>query len=262
MKSPELDREPPLPPAFQRLVDTITPAPDARIRTGPLAYADEEAAFDGYLALDGAITTPRPAVLLLHTWNGIGPAMKMRAHMLARLGYTALAADLFGAGVRPGTPAEAASEAGKYYRDLDLLRHRVRTAFDVLAARDDVDASRVVVAGYCFGGTAALEFARGGAAIAGAVSFHGTLIVHEPPEVAAIAAPLLIVTGGSDDLVPDSAIRRFADELRSAPTVDWRVSIHSGAPHAFTVPGTDRYRERADFRSWDEFTRFLHEVAG
>jgi dienelactone hydrolase len=40
--------------------------------------------------------------------------------------------------------------------------------------------------------------------------------------------------------------------------VPYEIQVYSGAPHAFTVFGSDRYREVADQKSWDAFKAFLN----
>ncbi|WP_232323480.1 dienelactone hydrolase family protein [Catenuloplanes japonicus] len=242
---------------------------DALLRTVPFSgeLADETVAYDhdgvaleGFLTVDAAVSGPRPAVLVLHDWTGPQEYTRLRAHMIARLGYVAFAADLYGAGIRPTEMADCQAEAMKYYGDLPLLRARVRAAYDVLAADPRVDASRIVVIGYCFGGSAALEFARTGADLAGVVSFHGGLITQEPSDAAAITAPILVLTGAADPVVPDADVVAFQSELRDAD-VDFEIVSYAGAPHAFTLPETPAYREKADIRSWARFRDFLDEVA-
>jgi dienelactone hydrolase len=144
---------------------------------------------------------------------------------------------------------------------MGLLRARVRAGYDQVAQDPAVDPERIVVIGYCFGGSAALEFARTGAPLAGTVSFHGGLIAHEPPDVEAIAGSLLVLTGAADPVVPDDAVAAFENELRTRDDLDWQLTSYAGAPHAFTLPGTDNYRPVADRRSWRELVAFLDEVA-
>ena len=69
-----------------------------------------------------------------------------------------------------------------------------------------------------------------------------------------------MLSGAADPVVPDAALNAFKDELRATPHVDWQVTSYSGAPHAFTIPGSDRYRPVADARSWRAFVCFLDEV--
>lgn len=250
---------PALSPAHQALLEHVPLGEHSVIDTETVAYEHEGTPLEGYLARDVQADERRPAVLVLHDWYGVADNVRMRAQMLARRGYVAFAADLYGAGVRP-TGEAAPAEAGRYYRDLPLLRARVAAGFSWLQQHPAVDPARLAVIGYCFGGTAALEFARTGAPARGVVSFHGGLIAHDPSDAASIAASLLVLTGGSDPVVPDSAVAAFQEELRAAPHVDWQVTTYSGAPHAFTIPGGESYRPVADARSWRALVCFLDEV--
>ncbi|MGO4298643.1 dienelactone hydrolase family protein [Leifsonia sp. RAF41] len=250
---------PTLAPPYQALLEQVPIGEHSVIEAETVAYEHEGLPLEGYLARDAQADERRPAVLILHDWYGVADNVRMRAQMLARSGYVAFAADLYGAGVRP-TGDAAPAEAGKYYRDLQLLRARAAAGFSWLQQQPSVDPARLAVIGYCFGGTAAVEFARTGAPVRGVVSFHGGLIAHDPSDAAQIAGSLLVLTGGSDPVVPDEAVVAFEKELREAPHVDWQVTTYSGAPHAFTIPGTDRYRPIADARSWRALVCFLDEV--
>jgi dienelactone hydrolase len=244
------------------LLDTVPAAPGARIEESTVAYEHEGQQLEGYAVHDAAVTTRKAAVVVVHDWTGLREYPKARAQMLARLGYYAFAPDLYGTGRRFEDQQEAAAEAGKYYQDLSLLRARVRAGYDQVVRNPAVDPERIVVIGYCFGGSAALEFARTGARVAGTVSFHGGLIAHEPPEVDAITGELLVFTGAADPVVPDDAVLAFENELRTRDDLAWQVTSYSGAPHAFTLAGTDNYRPVADRRSWRELVAFLEEVTG
>jgi dienelactone hydrolase len=249
-----------LSPAHRKLLNTVPLRAASRIITSTVSYEHDGDPMEGYLAVDEAHEGRRPGVLILHDWGGIAEYTHVRAQMLARLGYIAFAADIYGAGIRPDGD-DAPNEAGKYYSNPELLRARVEAGYRELQANVAVDPDRIVVVGYCFGGTAALEFARTGADVRGVVSFHGGLVAHDPSDADAIRASLLILTGGSDPVVPDEAIIAFENELRAAAGVDWEVITYSGAPHAFTLPETDHYRPLADTRSWRRFVDFLEEVA-
>jgi dienelactone hydrolase len=249
-----------LSPIHQQLVDSVPLDAGARIETSAVAYDHEGQALEGYAAHDAAITGRKPAVLVIHDWSGLREYPRARAQMLARLGYYAFAADIYGAGRRFDDQEQAAAEAGKYYQDLGLVRARVRAAYDVVAKDPAVDPDRIAVIGYCFGGMAALEFARTGAALRATVSFHGSLITHDPAEVEAITGSLLVLTGGADPVVPDEAVVAFQNELRTRDDLDWQVTVYSGAPHAFTLPGIPMYRETADWRSWRALVDLLAEV--
>ncbi|MEU7867309.1 dienelactone hydrolase family protein [Dactylosporangium sp. NPDC049140] len=243
---------------LQQLIDTVA-APGARPEESVVTYEHDGRAMEGFSVHDAAVAGPKPAVLVVHDWTGLREYPKARAHMLARLGYFAFCADVYGQGRRFDNDDDSSAEARKYYGDLPLLRARVRAAYDVLAARPEVDAARIAVIGYCFGGSAALEFARTGAPLRGTVSFHGALIAHEPADVAAIDGALLVLTGGADEVVPDAAVAKFQDELRTREDLDWEVTTYAGAEHGFTLPG-EAHHAVADRRSWRALEAFLAEV--
>ena len=247
-----------LPASHEELLAKVPLREGARIEGAPIAYGHDGTELEGYVAHDAAAQEPRPGILVIHDWLGVGVNVELRAQMLARLGYVALAADIYGVGGAP-THEEAPALAGTFYGDLPLMRARVQAAYETLVELPQVDESRIAVIGYCFGGSAAIEFARTGADLRGVVSFHGRLLTHDPSDAANIRAKLLILTGGSDPAVTDDDIRAFQDELRTVPELDWQTVIYSGAPHAFTVPG-DRFRPVADARSWQAMQAFFDEV--
>jgi dienelactone hydrolase len=154
----------------------------AQVTTETVEYKQGDVVLQGYLSYDPALKGPRPAVLVVHDWMGVSEYTRMRAEQLAALGYVALAADIYGKGVRPGNAQEASAEAGKYYKDRQLFRARLRAGLDFLASRSQADPSRLAAMGYCFGGGGALELARSGAPVKGVVSFHGTLNTPNPAD--------------------------------------------------------------------------------
>lgn len=247
------------------VLQTVPAPAGSDVRVEPVRYDHEGTALLGVLAKDAAVSGPRPAVLVVHDWHGVNEHVEARVTMLARLGYVAFGADIYGEGVRPGDDT-AGQVAGSFYQDLPLLRARALAGFERLRQDPDVDHTRIVVMGYCFGGSTALELARTGADLAGAVSFHGGLITHDPSDAAEIRAKLLVLTGAADPVVPDEQVVAWQDEMRAAPAVDWQLVTYAGAMHAFAVPGTDapdhgaQYQERADRRSWQALEVFLAEV--
>src|SRR5690606_22834271 len=128
-------------------------------------------AFEGYLAYDDANLERRPAVLVVPEWWGINDYSRMRAEQLAEMGYLALVVDMYGNG-RSTTDAEQAAAWAKEVRG-ERMRERMAAAFKALQGHKLADRENVAAIGFCFGGTAVLEFAYGGAPVNGVVSFHG-----------------------------------------------------------------------------------------
>jgi dienelactone hydrolase len=245
---------------------TFTSGAMAKVITQAVEYKQGDAVLQGWLSYDDAVKGRRAAVLLVHDWLGCTDHQKEQVEQLAALGYVALAADVYGKGVRPANSTEAGAEAGKYYKDRALLRSRVRAGYDFLAAQPQADPSRMAVTGYCFGGAGALELARSGAALKAVVTFHGSLANPTPDDAKNIQAKVLVLHGADDPFVKQDEVKAFMDEMRTAGR-DWQVVQYSGAVHSFTDPrsGTDNskgaaYNASADKRSWRAMRDFFEET--
>lgn len=241
-------------------------AASAGVKTQTVTYTQGGTTLEGFLAWDEASTARRPGVLVVHQWMGVTDNERMRAEMLAKLGYVALAVDVYGKGVRPTSTQEAGALAGKYKGDRALLRARLVAGLEELQRHPLVDTSRIAAIGYCFGGTAALELARSGANVAGVVSFHGALDTPTPADAKRIKGKVLVLHGADDPWVPSEQVLAFEREMRDAG-VDWQLVAYGGAVHAFTQKeaGSDNskgaaYNERADRRSWEAMRAFFAEL--
>ncbi|HTI68507.1 MAG TPA: dienelactone hydrolase family protein [Candidatus Limnocylindria bacterium] len=238
----------------------------AAIKTEVVEYRDGDTVLEGYLAYDDSKTAAKPGVLVVHQWMGLTAYEKKRCEMLAEMGYVAFAADIYGKGIRPGSPGEAGPLAGKYKGDLPLLRRRVNLALSVLKGSKGCDAAKTAAIGYCFGGTTVLELARSGADLAGVVSFHGALGTSQPAQAKTVHAQILALHGADDPFVPAEEVARFQKEMKEAQC-DWQFVAYSGAVHAFTQWGAGddnskgaAYNKKADLRSWKEMENFLAEI--
>lgn len=237
-----------------------------QLRTETIEYKQGDTVLEGWLTYDVSSSQRRPGVLIIHQWRGLGEYEKKRAEMLAKLGYTALCADVYGKGVRPANAQEAGAEAGKYKADRALLRLRVAAALDVLRKHERTDPKRLVAIGYCFGGTAVIELARSGAELSGVVSFHGGLDSPAPADGKNIKCKVLALHGADDPFVKPDDLTAFEREMREGG-VDWQLVQYGGAVHSFTDwnAGSDNargaaYNERADRRSWDDMLQFFAEA--
>lgn len=239
----------------------------AAVKTEVVNYKDGKTDLEGFIAFDDSVKTPRPAILIVHQWMGLGENEKMRAKMLAEKGYVAFAVDVYGKGVRPTSQPEAGKLATEYKENRKLFRQREQAAYDWIKKDKRIDPKKISVIGYCFGGTGALELARSGVALAGVVSFHGGLSNPQPQDAKKIKAPVLVLHGAVDPNVPPSEVESFKNEMNEAK-VDYQFISYSNAVHAFTQKeaGNDNskgaaYNELADRRSWRELVNFLEDVA-
>ncbi len=234
----------------------------AEIKETVVEYKSGDVVCEGLHVVDTAKTGKLPAVLIIHQWTGLSENEKMRARMLAELGYSVFAADVYGKGVRP-QPPEAGKVAGQYKTDRKLYRERMLSALEVLNKDEHTDPAKVAAIGYCFGGTGVIELARSGALVKGVVSFHGGLDSPAPEDGRNIKGKVLALHGADDPFVPPADIAAFEKEMKDAK-VDYKLVSYPGAVHAFTqkAAGDDNskgaaYNKAADRASWNEMKAFF-----
>lgn len=206
------------------------------VRTEPLEHAEGGVVFEGQVSRPAGVAGPRPGVLICHAFGGPSDVEVEAAERLAGQGWIGFVADLYGKGRRARSAEEAAALVAELDADRPLLLRRLERSQAVLAGLEGVDAERLAVIGFCFGGKAALDLARSGARLRAAVSFHGLL---DPPGWAAgradpIATPLLVLHGWDDPLAPPPSVLTLAAELtgRGPAALDLRgrgARLHASA---------------------------------
>ena len=167
------------------------------------------------------------------------------------------AADLFGAGVRPTEVKDKRQHTGELYENREKMRALMNAALREAAGKG-ADTGNAIAMGYCFGGAAVLELARSGADLKGFATFHGGLRTPAGQDYANTKGEILIMHGTADSAITMDDFAELAGELERAG-IKHEMVTYSGAPHAFTVFGSSRYREDADRKSWARFTTFLEE---
>ncbi len=220
-----------------------------------ITYEVDGKPFEGYFI---SPSPHAPLILLIHDWNGLTDYEVKRANMLADMGYAVFAADLFGAGVRPTELTDKRQHTGELYKDRKKMRSLLQGALDTAKSKG-ANVNNAVAMGYCFGGAAVLEFARSGADLKGFVTFHGGLSTPEGQDYSKTKGKLLILHGTADANITMDQFGKLAGELEEKG-ISHEMITYSGAPHAFTVFGSSRYREDADKKSWKRFTEFLDET--
>ena len=239
------------------------------VRTGTVTYEGGGATLRGYLARDETGGAPRPGVLVVHEWWGLDEHMRRRARMLAELGYTALAVDMYGEGACADHPRDAERLERAVVEDMASSAARFEAAWRRLRSDPTTDAGRIAAIGYCFGGRIVLHAARTGMALAGVATFHGDLDAHCEAAPGSVLARILVCHGAEDHLIPQSSVDAFKQEMVRVEA-DYRFVALEGARHGFTNPAADEserkwrlgigYHADADRRAWRELEGFLREV--
>jgi len=231
----------------------------------PVQYKDGNQVLNGFSIQQSKKSPQKPGILILPAWMGIDKLSKDTAENLSKLGYYAFIADIYGEGNYPKDYAQAGKNAGYYKTNFVDYQKRISLALEQLIL-SGANPDNIVVIGYCFGGTGALEAARGKLNVKGVVSFHGGLGKEATRTVEPITAKVLVCHGADDPYVPAAEITAFQQEMRDTKA-DWQMIYYANAVHSFTNPesGTDNskgaaYNEVAAKRSWEHLKLFLNEV--
>lgn len=239
------------------------------VKGEPVEYKSGNVVLKGYLAYDHSIKTKRPGILVVHEWWGLNDYARKRATMLARLGYTALALDMYGEGKQAEHPDDAGKFAKEISENMDMKISRFLAAMDFLKKQESVDPARIAAIGYCFGGGVVLDMARSGMDLKGVVSFHGGLTTNNPAKPGAVHAKLLVCHGEKDAFSAPEQVAAFKQEMADAKA-DLQFITYKDAQHSFTNPDADSYAKKynlplgynaaADKKSWEDMRKFLKSI--
>lgn len=238
----------------------------AALVTKTVEYRDGGATLKGFLAYDDAVAGPRPGVLVVPEWWGLTDFARERAVALAKLGYAALAADMYGDGVTTDDPKKAGELAGPFYGS-PRMAQRAQAGLDALLRTGVVDPARVAAIGFCFGGATVQQLAYSGAALRGVVSFHGGLQTP-PADTAGVKARLLVLQGAQDPFTSQAQITRYIGAMNRT-ALDWQLEFYAGAKHSFMNPDAARYHldgavydPAVAARAWAQMRAFFDAIFG
>jgi dienelactone hydrolase len=241
---------------------------EAEVQTKKVTYKHGDLECHGYLAWDDSVQGARPGVLVVHEWWGLNDYARSRAEQLAKLGYVALAADMYGEGKTATHPQQAGEMASKVRSNVEDWRKRAIAALDVLKNQPQCDKTKLAAMGYCFGGSTVLQLAFSGADVKAVVSFHGALPTPNAADAKKATAAILVCHGADDSFIPEAAIKSFREALDKAGAKYEFVS-YPGAKHSFTVPDADKhgnpgmkYDKAADDDSWKRTRQLFAEKLG
>ncbi len=248
------------------LLSLMSLSAHAKINLVKVEYKDGDKTFEGVVATDSAQKGKKPGVIVFHNWMGVTAETESKITELAKLGYVAMAADIYGKGVHPKDAKEAGELAAMYKNDRKLLRQRANLALATLEKNPKVDTTKLLATGYCFGGTTALELGRSGANLLGIVSFHGGLSNPTPADAKNFKGQVAVFHGALDPYVPAEEVAAFKKEMDEAK-VAYQYTAYSGAVHSFTEVGAGNditkgaaYNATADKRSWEGMKSFFQEL--
>ena len=240
-----------------------------KIEGKPVEYTAGGVTLKGYLAYDENVKGIRPGVLVVHEWWGQNEYVRKRARMLAELGYTALALDMYGEGKMASHPDDAGKFSSEVMKNFPVAKERFLAALEFLKKQPTVDPANIAAIGYCFGGGVVLNVARQGVDIKGVASFHGSLAVVQPEKPTPIKAAVRVYNGADDKFIPAEAIEALKKEM-AEQKVNFKFTNYPGAIHSFTNPDATEmgkkfnmpiaYNAAADKASWADMQQFFKEI--
>jgi dienelactone hydrolase len=240
----------------------------AEVQGKVVEYKAGDTVLKGYMAWDDANTKPHPGVLVVHEWWGHNDYSRKRAEMLAGLGYTALALDMYGDGKQASHPDDAKKFAGAVRQNMDVAEARFNAGLDLLKQQPNVNSAQLAAIGYCFGGGLVLAMARRGLDIDAVASFHGSLGTQSPAQPGTIKTRIAVFNGADDPMSKAEQVVAFKEEMDKAGA-DYMLVDYPGTMHAFTNPDADelgakfglplKYSAEADKDSWEKMQVFLKE---
>jgi dienelactone hydrolase len=223
---------------------------------------------DGYVVYNENTEGKRPAVIVVHEWWGLNEYAKMRTRELAKLGYIAMALDMYGNGRRGDNPDTAGKLATPFYQNPQMAKQRFDAALAALKKYSQADGEKIAAIGYCFGGAQVLNMATLGEDLKGVVSFHGNLNVV-PANKDLLKAHVLVCHGADDQFVPQAEVDQFKKQMDSIGA-KYTFKSYAGATHSFTNPDATamgekfkipiKYNASADSASWKDMQAFFTDI--
>jgi dienelactone hydrolase len=242
--------------------------PEMKVKEETVSYTSDSVNMQGFIAFNEADSSRRPVVMIVHEWWGLTDYPKERARQLAKLGYVAMAVDLFGDGKTAANPDEAKALVMPFYTNPQMAKARFDAALEKVKSYPQSDPNKIAVIGYCFGGNVALNMARLGEDLKGAVSLHGSLL-GVPPDKNTLKAEVLVCHGDADKFVSPEEVAQFTHQMDSIGA-KYTVKHYANATHAFTNPASTEngkkfsmpieYNAAADTASFNDMIAFFHQI--
>ncbi|TAI48805.1 dienelactone hydrolase family protein [Flagellimonas allohymeniacidonis] len=240
----------------------------AKVMGQEVTYATDSTNLKGYIAVNENIEGKRPGVLIVHEWWGHNDYVRERADMLAEMGYTAFAVDMYGDGVQANHPDDAGKFAMSVFNNLPEATARFNAALELLKSQESVDPEKIAAIGYCFGGSVALTMANTGADLDAVAAFHSGVQLPVMPSND-LKARVLVCNGAADPFIAEESVEAFKKAMDSVGA-NYEYVSYPDVKHSFTSKAADANAEKfglplaydadADTKSWASLQKLFEEV--
>ncbi len=226
-------------------------------------YYDEKIELQAFCAYQSE--SKRPLVILCHAWAGRDAFIQEKAELIAQLGYIGFALDMYGKNILGKSKEENASLKAPFIADRALLQRRILKGYQIACSLPSADTSKIVALGYGFGGICALDLARSGVSLNGAISVYGHFDAPDHVKTHPIKAKILILHGFNDPIATIEQLKILGKELDES-NVDWQANLYGNTKHAFVNPQANDakngllYNPIAANHSWNDIEAFLQQL--
>ena len=195
---------------------------------------------------------PYPAVIMIHEFYGLNESIVSKADLLAEDGYLVIAPDTFRGSTTSWIPRAIyqviSTRPDDVNADLDSV-------YAWLESQPDVDANRIAIAGFCYGGRASLTYSLHNNRLASTVIFYGSPET-DPAVLRSLPAPVLGIFGEADQSIPVEEVNAFEAALVEAG-IPHEITIYEGQPHAFVHDADGIRAGGAQGEAWNQMLAFL-----
>ena len=215
-----------------------------------------------YRAMPAGGADKLPVVLVVSEIFGVHEYIADVARRFAKLGYLAIAPELF---VRQGD-AQSYGEIGKLVAEViaKVPDAQVMGDLDACAAwarQKGGDTGRLAITGFCWGGRITWLYTAHNPSVKAAVAWYGQLLgapnalrpTNPIDLVDTLHAPVLGLYGGQDSGIPLTAVEQMKAALAASTDAAARQSqfvVYADAPHAFHADYRPSYRKDAAEDGW------------
>ena len=251
-----------------KTTESISEALPVKVKGVEVTYATDSTNLKGYIAFDENHKEKRPGILIVHEWWGHNNYVRERADMLANLGYTAIAVDMYGDGKQADHPSDAGKFSGMVMANLPEATARFNAAIDVLKKHESVDGEKLAAIGYCFGGSVALTMANSGADLDAVAAFHSGVTLPVMPNEK-LKARVLVCNGAADPFIQPESVTAFKTAMDSIGA-KYEYVAYPGVKHSYTSKEANANGEKfslplaydadADAKSWASLQQLLQDV--
>ena len=233
------------------------------LTAGEISVAVADGAMPAYRAQPAGVAKP-PVILVVHEIFGVHEYIKDTARRLAKLGYMAIAPELY---ARHGDPSQLKNVQDALALAAKAPDAQVMTDLDACVAwarANGGDSARLGITGFCRGGRTVWLYAAHQAALKAGVAWYGqidgapsTTMPRYPLDIAAeLKAPVLGFYGGQDQGIPLADVEAMRAAVQKAGGKS-ELRIYQDAPHAFHADYRPTYRKEAAEDGWQRMLEWF-----